>query len=152
MMDSAEVSTLCLARLPAHPSCSKLDAALADFELSPFRGVALSVLAHNENLSPLRLSRRFHVTPQAMDELIPILEQRGLIEGHQDSVNKKALLLRLTERGRLLWTEAKAIAKIIEQTIFRGLSKAELKTSRSILSNAIAARREQPVDKRESSS
>jgi len=90
-MDSAEVSTLCLAHLPAHALCSKLEAALADFELSPFRGIALRGLAHNENLSPLRLSRRLYVTLQA---------------------------------------------------------KAELNTSHSILRNAIAARRERPVDKR----
>lgn len=151
-MDCAGAGTLYLVHVLTHASRSKLDAALAHLGLSSFQYTALSVLAHSENLSSSRLSRRFHVTPQAMGELILGLERRGLIERREDSVNKKTLLLSLTERGRAVWTEADTIAKDLERTLFGGLSKTQLKTLRSILSNALGVLREQPAVPRESAS
>jgi DNA-binding MarR family transcriptional regulator len=152
MMDSAGAGTLYLVHVLTHASRSRLDAALSHLDLSSFQYTALSVLAHNENLSSARLSQRFFVTPQAMGELILVLERRGLIERREDVVNRKALLLSLTERGRSIWSQADAIAKKIERNLFGGLSNLELETFRSILSNALTILREQSNDRREASS
>lgn len=149
-MDSTGAGTLYLVHVLTHASRSALDAALAHLELSSFQYTALSVLARNENLSSSRLSRRFHVTPQAMGELILLLERRGLIERREDAVNKRTLLLSLTVHGRSVWEQADTIAKKIEQMIFADLSDAQVKTLRSILGNALAVLREQPIDKRKS--
>lgn len=137
-MQSAGAGTLYLVHVLTHASRSRLDAALAHLELSSFQYTALSALARNENLSSSRLSRRFHVTPQAMGELILLLERRGLIERRVDRANKKALLLSLTKRGRALWAEADIIAKEFEQALFGELSRGEISTLRSIMSNALA--------------
>ena len=149
-MDSAGAGTLYLVHMLTHASRSKLDAALAHLELSSFQYTALSVLAHNENLSSSRLSRRFQVTPQAMGELILLLERRGMIVRREDSENKRTLLLSLTEHGRSVWIEADVIAKKIEREILGNLSDTEMSTLRSILNNVLTALRDQPADKRKS--
>ena len=151
-MESAEAGTLYLVHVLTHASRSRLDSALVHLGLSSFQYTALRVLAHNDDLSSSRLSRRFHVTPQAMGELILMLERRGLIERREDTVNKKILLLSLTERGRSIWAEADTIAKNFEQALFGELSNAEMNTLRSILSNALAVLREPQADRRESAS
>jgi len=140
-MEAAGAGTLYLVHLLTHASRSKLDAALAHLELSSFHYTALSALARNENLSSSRLSRRFCVTPQAMGELILLLERRGLIERREDFSNKKALLLSLTRRGRAVWAEADIIAKGFEQALFGGLSRGETAALRSALNNALAVLR-----------
>ena len=149
-MDSAGAGTLYLVHVLTHASRNKLDAALAHLELSSFQYTALSVLVHNENLSSSQLSRRFHVTPQAMGELILLLERRGLIERREDTENKRTLLLSLTEHGQAVWARADVIAKKIERDIFGDLSDAEMATLRSILNNALAVLRDQPAEKRKS--
>lgn len=149
-MEPAGAGTLYLVHVLTHASRSKLDAALAHLALSSFQYTALSVLAHNENLSSSRLSRRFHVTPQAMGELILLLERRGLIDRREDTENKRTLLLSLTEHGRAVWARADVIARKFERDIFGDLSDTEMSTLRSILNNALAALRDQPADKRKS--
>jgi DNA-binding MarR family transcriptional regulator len=76
--------------LLTHASGSRLDAELIDLELASFQYAALSVLVQNENFSSSRLSRRFQITPQAMGELMLLLERRGLIERREDATKKKA--------------------------------------------------------------
>lgn len=144
--ESAGAGTLYLVHVLTHASRSRLDAELADPELSSFQYTALSVLAQNENLSSSRLSRRFYVTPQAMGEFFLLLERRGLIECHEDATNKKALLLSLTRRGRTVWAEADAIAKRLEESIFGNLARADLAMLRTILNDALAILREQPAE------
>ncbi len=118
---------------------------MADLELSSFQYTALSVLAHNENLSSSRLSRRFHVTPQVMGELILLLERGGLIERRADAMSKKGLRLSLTERVRAIWAEADAVPKRIEESIFGNLAHAELGMLRTILSDALAVLGQRPA-------
>src|SRR6185312_9099427 len=140
-METTGAGTLHLVHLLTHASRSRLDAALAHLELSSFQYTALSALACNENLSSSRLSRRFQVTPQAMGELILLLERRGLIERRADLANKKALLLSLTKSGRALWAKADAIAREFEQALFGELSRGEISSLRSIMINALATLR-----------
>jgi DNA-binding MarR family transcriptional regulator len=138
---SAGAGTLYLLHMLTHASRSKLDEALRHLELSSFQYTILSVLAHNENLSSSRLSRRFYVTPQTMGEVILLLERRGLLERREDPANKKALLLSLTTFGRSVCAEGDVIVRKFERTIFGGLSGTEVATLRSVLTRALAALR-----------
>lgn len=138
---SAGAGTLYLLHMLTHGSRSKLDDALRHLELSSFQYTILSVLAHNENLSSSRLSRRFYVTPQTMGEVILLLERKGLIERREDPANKKALLLSLTKLGQNVCAEGDAIVKKFERTIFGDLSIAEITTLRDILGSALASLR-----------
>lgn len=146
---SASAGTLYLVHVLTHASRSKLDDALRHLDLSSLQYTILSVLAHNENLSSSRLSRRFHVTPQAMGDIILLLEKKGLIERREDPANKKALLLSLTKLGRTVCAEGDVIVKKLERTIFGDLSGAELVTLRAILSNALASLRTDDRPRRE---
>lgn len=132
---------LYLLHMLTHASRSRLDDALRHLELSSFQYTILSVLAHNENLSSSRLSRRFYVTPQTMGEVILLLERKGLIERREDPANKKALLLSLSRVGRSVCAEGDVIVAKFERKIFGGLSGAELTTLRSILTNALSSLR-----------
>ena len=98
----SNVGTLYLVHVLTHASRSKLDDALRHLQLSSFQYTILSVLAHNENLSSSRLSRRFHVTPQAMGEIILLLEKKGFIERREDPDDRRAKVLTLTPAGRAL--------------------------------------------------
>ena len=111
-------------------------------DLSSLQYTILSVLAHNQDLSSSRLSRRFYVTPQAMGEVILLLERKGLIERREDPSNRKALLLSLTKLGRTVYAEGEAIAENLERTIFADLSSSDLVTLRSVLSSALAQLRD----------
>jgi DNA-binding MarR family transcriptional regulator len=139
---TASASTLYLVHVLTHASRSQLDDALRHLDLSSFQYTILSVLAKNENLSSSRLSKRFHVTPQTMGEVILLLERKGLIERREDPANKKALLLSLTKQGHAVCADGDAIVQKLERKIFGDLSGAELAILRSILTNALAALRD----------
>jgi DNA-binding MarR family transcriptional regulator len=141
-LPSPRAGTLYLVHVLTHATRTRLDDALRHRDLSSFQYTILSVLEHNENLSSSRLSRRFHVTPQTMGEVILLLEKKGLIERREDPTNKKALLLSLTKRGHAACAEGDATVKQLERTIFGDLSGAELKSLRAVLSNALATLRE----------
>jgi len=134
--------TLYLVHVLTHATRTRLDDALRHLELSAFQYTILSVLARNENLSSSRLSRRFHVTPQAMGETILLLEKKGLIERREDPDNKKALLLSLTKNGRAVGKEGDGIVARLERTIFGGCSAAELDALRKTLSGALSVIRD----------
>ena len=134
--------TLYLVHVLTHATRTRLDDALRHLELSAFQYTILSVLARNENLSSSRLSRRFHVTPQAMGETILLLDKKGLIERRGDPVNKKALLLSLTKDGRAACREGDAIVARLERTVFEGCSAAELEALRTTLSKTLTTLRD----------
>ena len=132
--------TLYLVHVLTHATRRGFDT-LRHLELSAFQYTILSV-ARNDNLSSSRLSRRFHVTPQAMGETILLLEKKGLIERREDPVNKKALLLSLTKNGRAACREGDAIVAKLERTIFEECSAAELNALRTTLSKALTTLRD----------
>ena len=99
-----------------HASRSSLDDALRHLDLSSLQYTVLSVLARNENLSSSRLSRRFYVTPQAMGEIILLLERKGLIERREDPANKKVLLLSLTRFGKSVCAEGDVQVKVSDRS------------------------------------
>jgi DNA-binding MarR family transcriptional regulator len=136
------VGTLYLVHVLTHATRSRLDEALRGLELSSFQFTILSVLAHNAELSSARLSRRFHVTPQAMGETILLLEKKGLIQRREDPSNKKTLLLGLTKSGQAAWEQGDAIVAKLEHVLFAGHSKAELGALRAILTKALATLRD----------
>jgi DNA-binding MarR family transcriptional regulator len=139
---ASHASTLYLVHVLTHATRTRLDEALRGLELSSFQYTILSVLAHNAELSSARLSRRFHVTPQAMGETILLLEKKGLIERRENPSNKKALLLSLTKSGQAAWEQGEAIVSKLEQTVFAGHSRAELSALRATLTKALATLRD----------
>jgi DNA-binding MarR family transcriptional regulator len=138
---SGSAGTLYLVHALTHASRTSLDEALRPLELSSLQYTVMSVLAKNDNLSSSRLSRRFYVTPQAMGEIILLLERKGLIERREDPANKKSLLLSLTRLGKSVCAEGDAHVRKLERKIFGDLSATETATLRSILMRAASVLR-----------
>ena len=134
----SHAGTLYLVHVLTHATRTRLDAALRGLDLTAFQYTILSVLARNPKLSSARLSRRFYVTPQAMGEVIMLLEKKGLIERCEDPQNKKSLLLALTSAGFGTCKKGDVIVEKLEQAIFEGHSKTEMKALRAILTKALA--------------
>lgn len=134
----SHAGTLYLVHVLTHSTRTRLDEALRPIDLSAFQYTILSVLARHADLSSARLSRRFHVTPQAMGEVILLLEKKGLIERREDPANKKALLLSLTKPGLQACQQGDLIVAKLEQMIFAGHTDAEIKQLRNILTKALA--------------
>ena len=133
---------LYLVHVVTHATRARLDADLAPFGLSSFQFTVLSVVAHNDGLSSSRLSRRFHVTPQAMGEVVLLLERKGVILRTEDPKNRKVLHLSLTESGLATWRAAALLVERFEQTVFAGRTDSELQTVRETLAAVLTSLRE----------
>lgn len=134
--------TLYLVHVLTHATRSRLDDALGPFGVSSFQFTVLSVIARNDGLSSAGLSQRFHVTPQAMGELVQLLERKGLIERKEDPKNRKILRLRLTVAGNEVWKATSAVVAAFEHTLFAGRTETDIAMLRSFISDALLTLRE----------
>ena len=134
---STTAGTLYLVHVLTHATRARLDGALEPFGVSSFQFTVLSVIARNEGLSSAALSQRFHVTPQAMGELVQLLERKGLIQRKEDPKNRKILRLKLTVAGNEVWKATNAVVTAFEHTLFAGRSEAEIAMLRTFISDAL---------------
>ncbi len=112
---------------------SRCEEALRPYGLTPMQFTILATLGRWPELSSAELSRRFNVTPQTMGEMIGNLERRSLLTRSQDPNNRRALLLSLTEEGRLLVKECNLTMGRVEAEMVAGLSQREQKDLRARL-------------------
>ena len=140
----SRAGTLYLVHVLTHATRARLDAALAELGLSSFQCTILSVIARDEGLSSSRLSRRFHVTPQAMGETVALLERKALIERRDDPANRKILRLSLTAAGAETTAKAELIVAGFEADLFGAFPPADVKRFRDMLSDILANFGERP--------
>ncbi len=136
--------TLYLLHVLTHSTRTRLDAVLAPLDLSAFQATILSVIARDEGLSSSRLSRRFHVTPQAMGETIGALERKGLVERRSDAANRKILRLSLTLAGAEATAASEALVGAFERALFAGVPPRDVEGLRETLSTVLATLGERP--------
>lgn len=132
-----KAGTLYLVHVLTHATRSRLDNELTELGLSAFQYTILNVIENNSGLSSSRLSRRFHVTPQAMGELILSLERRGFIEREEDPENRKILHLNLTAAGRKAVTAGNKIRAALEKELFANYSAEQMQHFREVISGAL---------------
>jgi DNA-binding MarR family transcriptional regulator len=101
-----------------HAVRSRLEAALSAKRITGIQYTVLSVIADRKGVSSAELARRFFVTPQTMNELIGVLQRRGLILRKEDPANRRILRMRLTAAGRRVLTACDEIADAVESEIF----------------------------------
>lgn len=130
--------TLYLVHVLTHATRTRLDEQMATLGLSSFQYTILSVIARHEGLSSSKLSRRFHVTPPAMGEVILLLERKGLITRQEDPANRKILRLSLTAQGMSVAEKGDAIVAAFEKRVFSGLSETQVEGLRDVLTKALA--------------
>ena len=118
---SAIPSTLYLVKQLELAVRSVLDDLLRPHGLSAPQYTALTALAARDGLTSAQLARRSFVTPQTMHEQVQAMERAGLLRRERDTVDRRVMLVQLTEEGRNLMRacapEVARLEKLVEQTM-----------------------------------
>ncbi|MDA8296115.1 MAG: MarR family transcriptional regulator [Actinomycetota bacterium] len=117
---------------------SRLDALCARHGLSTMQYVALSVLAANGGMSSAELAIRSFVSPQSANQMVALLERRGLIERLADPANRRILRTRLTKAGAALLEACERDVDAFEREMFAGIGEAGEAQLRAALDACIA--------------
>lgn len=99
---------------------------LAPLDLTISEFTALSVLRARSGLSNAQLARRSLVTPQAMNQVLASLEEKGLVRrqaapGHDSRGHHRARATKLTAKGERRAMLCDKIVDAVEDASFAGL-------------------------------
>lgn len=78
---------------------AELDAMTRPEGITALQYTALTVLERHPDLTSAHLARLSFVTAQSMADMVTALLDRGLIERHRDSVDRRRLVIALTAPG-----------------------------------------------------
>ncbi|QMU72549.1 MarR family winged helix-turn-helix transcriptional regulator [Streptacidiphilus sp. P02-A3a] len=112
---------------------------LRPFELTVPQYAAMLALSETPRLSGARLARRCGVSAQAMNGVVALLDERGLISRSRSEVHAKVLVIELTSEGRALLRRADRAAVAVERRLMESFSEAQLTVFREFLDTAIEA-------------
>ena len=79
------------------------------------------------------LAKHANVTPQAMGEVVDYLEAHGYVERVPDPTDGRARLVRLTARGKELYTIAVRLVTTLEATWARHLGERKMRELKRLL-------------------
>ena len=119
-----------------HALRGAMDAALRPHDLTPFQYGALSVLARDPGLSGADLARACNLTPQAINEVLPTLERKHLIERHPHPTHGRILQATLTDEGRRRLQAANPVVRALEAAIEDGFTADQIATVKTWLVEA----------------
>jgi len=103
---------------------AQLDRIVGRHGLTTQQYTALSVLERNPGISSAQLSRRSFVTAQAGNEMVAILERKGLIERQPSPTHQRIRLVYLTAAGAALLDSCDAEVDALEARMLRGVDAA----------------------------
>ena len=109
---------------------------LAPLGLTPAQGRALRIIARGGDEEPLRmteLAERLGIVPRSLTTVIDALEEAGLVRREIDPRNRRAILLRLTERGTAVRDDLRDARRRAAEDLFAPLSAADRKTLAGLL-------------------
>jgi DNA-binding MarR family transcriptional regulator len=78
----------------------------------------LSVLDHEPGLSGADVARQSLLRTQSVNEILVVLERRGLVERHVDPDDRRRRRVDLTPDGRAVFAEVDARVRAIEERVF----------------------------------
>ncbi len=79
------------------------------------------------------LARRAQITKQSMAELVAHLERHGYVERVPDPADRRARLVRATDRGREIYAIAREFVAELEQHLTERLGPEKMRTLRALL-------------------
>lgn len=112
---------------------SRLDEIVRPLGLTALQYTALTVLERHPDLSTAQLARNSFVTPQSMADMISVLEDRELIERHRDRVDRRRLVVALTQAGQELLDHCRDDVSALEQQMLSGLTSSQVAALRRSL-------------------
>jgi DNA-binding MarR family transcriptional regulator len=86
-----------------------------------------------EGTSVSTLARRAQITKQSMAELVAHLERHGYVERVPDPADRRAKLVRATDRGREVYAIARAVVAELEAEWASKLGDAKMRQLRALL-------------------
>lgn len=118
--------TMYLLKLAANEARLRFEAALRPMQLTPGQYVIMNFLRRMSPVSAADLARVARVTPQAINELVPQLERKGVLSRQEDAANRRILRIELTDAGKALLAACDAEAVRVEAELFGALPPEEL--------------------------
>jgi DNA-binding MarR family transcriptional regulator len=88
---------------------------------------ALTVLERHDGLSTAQLARNSFVTAQATADMVATLEARGLIRRERNRVNRREMLIYLTDPGMTLLTELSGQVRHLEEQMANDVDPEDLR-------------------------
>ncbi len=70
-----------------------------------------------EGIRPTELARRVDISKQAVGKLLETMEQQGLVEFVEDTTDKRAFLVRLTQHGGAAYKHGLGVLSKIERVL-----------------------------------
>ncbi len=107
--------------------------AMAPWDLAPHQVRALRVVGSHQGIRPGELAAHLRVAPRSVTDVVDALEQRGLLERHQDPGDRRATVLALTASGQRLLDETGAARRADAEAYFARLSEHDRAALRRIL-------------------
>jgi DNA-binding MarR family transcriptional regulator len=111
----------------------RISETLLPFKLSVAQYTALSVIRRHGEASNADLATRSFITPQAMNEVVQVLEQRKLVTRRPDPSHGRIVNLLPTKRGLEVLEECDAAVGTLEQTMLSGLTAPQREAFRDAL-------------------
>lgn len=110
-----------------------MDAIAGEFGVTALQYTALSVLARHPGLSAAQMARRSFVSAQAGNEMVAILERKGLITRTPDVNNRHIRRINLTPVGQAVLSQCDASIDRLEAKMLDALAPADIEVLRKAL-------------------
>jgi DNA-binding MarR family transcriptional regulator len=120
---------------------------LAPLGLTPAQERALRMIARGDEPPRMtELADRLGIVPRSLTTVIDALEEAGLVRREIDPRNRRAILLRLTDRGTAVRDDLREARRRAAEDLFAPLSAADRKTLADLLTLLDPAA--EPADRR----
>jgi DNA-binding MarR family transcriptional regulator len=110
-----------------------MDAIAGEFGVTALQYTALSVLARHPGLSAAQMAQRSFVSPQAGNEMVKVLERKGLITRTPDASNRHIRRINLTPAGQAVLSQCDVRIDRLEARMLDLLDPADVETLRKAL-------------------
>ena len=110
-----------------------MDVITGEFGVTSLQYTALSVLARHPGLSAAQMAKRSFVSPQAGNEMVKILERKGLITRTPDAHNRHIRRINLTSAGQTVLSQCDDLIDGLETRMLDLLGPADVKALREAL-------------------
>lgn len=116
---------------------AEMDAIAGQFGVTALQYTALSVLARHPGLSAAQMARRSFVSSQAGNEMVTILERKGLINRTPDANNRHIRRINLTPAGHAVLTQCDVQIDRFEARMLDALTPADIEALRKALAACV---------------
>jgi DNA-binding MarR family transcriptional regulator len=113
---------------------ARVERAMGDSPVSSSQLFAIALLNERGQATGAELARLMHLTPQAMTTLLRPLRDQHLIEERIDEAHRRRLQLQLSDAGRKLLLQIRALTPALEDDLLEGFDASE----RTILKQLLA--------------